>query len=248
MDLFHKRNVTGRGSCLVQRLRNSRCQIGGKSLAPTHMSGCVKGHNRYENLTVEEIVDDEDSTATKQISNSPSEGSPSWLGRDVNPALNSSTKNKNSPEIPDNAYVRSVRPAREINLSIQIALFTQWQNFTQTDTLLDLGANTIFIDKTWAETHKVPLIPLRNPIPVYNMDGTRNSARSITHSTELVIEFQGHREKVTAEVTNLGKNPFILDFLWLQRHNPEIDWSKGTVKMTRCPCHCHMLQDKSTFI
>ena len=80
------------------------------------------------------------------------------------------------------------------------------------------------------------------------MDRTRNSAGSITHSAELVVEFQGHCEKVTADMTDLGKNPFILGFLWLQHHNPEIDWSKGTVKMTRCPQHCHMLQDKSAFI
>ena len=209
------------------------------------MFGCVKGQNQYENLAVEEIVDDEDSAATNLISNSPSEESPSGLSRDVKPVLNSSTKNKNSSEIPDDAYARSVRPAREIKLSIRIAPFTQRQNFTQTDTLLDSGANTIFINKTWAKTHKVPLIPLQNPIPVYNVDGTRNSARSITHSVELVIEFQGHRDKVTAEVTDLGKNPFILG---LQCHNPEIDWSKGTVKMTHCLQHCHMLQDKSAFI
>ena len=75
------------------------------------MSGCVKGQNRYERLAVEEIVDDEDSAATNLISNSPSEGSPSGLGRDAKPVLNSSTKNKNSSEIPDDAYVRSVRPA-----------------------------------------------------------------------------------------------------------------------------------------
>ena len=74
------------------------------------MSGCVKGHNRYESLAVEETVDDGDSAATNLISNSPSEESPSGLGRDVNPVLNSSTKNKNSLEIPDDAYVRSVRP------------------------------------------------------------------------------------------------------------------------------------------
>ena len=116
----------------------------------------MKGHNQYEKLAVEELVDDEDSVATKQISNSPSEGSPSGLSRDVKPVLNSSNKK----EIPDDAYVRSVRPAREIYLSIQIVPFTQWQNFTQTEALLDSGANTIFINKTWAETHKVPLIPL----------------------------------------------------------------------------------------
>ena len=68
------------------------------------------------------------------------------------------------------------------------------------------------------------------------------------HSVELVVEFQGHCEKVTAEVTDLEKNPFILGFLWFQRHNLEIDWTKGTVKITRCPRQCHMLQDKFTFI
>ena len=58
------------------------------------MSGCVKGQNRYENLAVEEIIDDEGSTATNLISNSLSEESPSGLSRDVKPVLNSSTKNK----------------------------------------------------------------------------------------------------------------------------------------------------------
>ena len=195
-------------------------------------------------LPWKKIIEDEDSMETKSISNSLSEGSPSGLSRDDKPVLNSSTKK----EIPDNAYVRSVRPTQEIYLSIWIAPLTQQQNFMKTEALLDSGANTIFIDKMWAETHKVPLIPLWNPIPVYNVDGTRNTARSITHSTELVMEFQGHCEKVTAEVTNLGKNPFILGFSWLQRHNPEFDWSKGTVKMTHCPQYCHMLQDKSIFV
>ena len=69
------------------------------------MFGCVKGQNRYEKLAVEEIVDDKDSAVTNLISNSPSEGSPSGLDRDDKPVLNSSTKNNNSSEIPDNAYV-----------------------------------------------------------------------------------------------------------------------------------------------
>ena len=79
--------------------------------------------------------------------------------------------------------------------------------------LLDLGANAIFIDKTWAEKHKILLTPLQNSIPVYNVDRTQNSAGSITHAVELIVEFQGHREKITAEVTDLGKNSFILGLL-----------------------------------
>ena len=52
----------------------------------------------------------------------------------------------------------------------------------------------------------------------------------------------------TAEVTDLEKNTFILGFSWLKCHNPDIDWTKGTVKMTCCSQHCHMLQPKSAFL
>ena len=47
---------------------------------------------------------------------------------------------------------------------------------------------------------------------------------------------------------DLGKNLFILGFSWLKCHNPDIDWTKGTVKMTHYPQHCHMLQPKSAFL
>ena len=83
---------------------------------------------------------------------------------------------------------------------------------------------------------------------MYNVDGTQNSMGSITHAAELIVAFQGHHEKITAEVMDLGKNSFILGFSWLKCHNPDIDWTKGTAKMTCCPQYCHMLQLKSTFL
>ena len=81
-----------------------------------------------------------------------------------------------------------------------------------------------------------------------NVDGTWNSTGSITHAVELIVEFQGHCEKITAEVMDLGKNSFILGFSWLKHHNPDINWIKGTVKMTCCPRHCHILQSKLAFL
>ena len=65
---------------------------------------------------MEEIEKSEDSTDNKNISNSTllSEGSPSGLARDVKPGLNSSAKNHKSitkEEIPENVFMRSVRPA-----------------------------------------------------------------------------------------------------------------------------------------
>ena len=117
----------------------------------------------------------------------------------------------------------------------------------KTKALLDSGANTIYIDKAYAQKMKLPLTPLSHPVPVYNVDGTWNAARSITHCAEIIIQFQEYREKVTAEVTNLGKNQMILGYMWLSHHNPEIDWTTGTVKMTWCPWTCHTLKEKPPF-
>ena len=77
------------------------------------------------------------------------------------------------------------------------------------------------------------------------MDGTRNSAGDITHCADIVIDFQGHQEKVVAEITDLGRHQMILGYTWLKHHNPNIDWETGQVKMTRCPWTCRVLQGKS---
>jgi len=39
-------------------------------------------------------------------------------------------------------------------------------------------------------------------------------------------------------VTGLGKQKLILGHSWLRKHNPEIDWVTGEVKMSRCPSQC----------
>jgi hypothetical protein len=78
---------------------------------------------------------------------------------------------------------------------------------------------------------KLPLTLLANPILVDIIDGTRNATGSITHCAEIIIQFQEHHESVTAEVTDLRKNQMILGYMWLLHHNPEIDWTTGTVQM-----------------
>ena len=76
---------------------------------------------------------------------------------------------------------------------------------------------------------------------MFNVDGTKNSARNIMHLADIIIDYQGHHEKVTAEVTDLGKNQVILEYTWLKKHNPDIDWTNREVKMTHCPCSCYLL-------
>jgi len=50
--------------------------------------------------------------------------------------------------------------------------------------------------------------------------------------------FKGHVERARMDVCNLEKTEVILGMPWLVAHNPEIDWKKGEVEMTRCPPIC----------
>jgi hypothetical protein len=106
-----------------------------------------------------------------------------------------------SSKIPDNARIRSFNH-QDITLTIEISPVRHAQCFMKMKALLDSGANAIKM--------KLPLTLLADPIPVYNVDGTWNTAGSITHCAEIIIQFQEHRERVTAEVTDLGKNQMIL--------------------------------------
>ena len=40
------------------------------------------------------------------------------------------------------------------------------------------------------------------------------------------------------DMCNLGKTDIILEVLWLQVHNLEINWKTEEVKITRCPLQC----------
>ena len=71
-----------------------------------------------------------------------------------------------------------------------------------------------------------------------NVDGTPNEAGSITEVVNLLLHYKNHSEQTTFYITNLGKQKPLLRNSWLHKQNPEIDWVKGEVKMSRCPPHC----------
>jgi len=79
---------------------------------------------------------------------------------------------------------------------------------------------------------------LERLVMVRNVDGTNNSAGAITHQVEANVYYKGHVERVRMDVCDLGKTDVILGMLWLQAHNPEINWETGEVKITRCPLLC----------
>ena len=73
---------------------------------------------------------------------------------------------------------------------------------------------------------------------MYNVDRSPNEAGSITEVVSLILHYKKHLEQTTFAVTSLGRQKMILGHSWLHKHNPEIDWGTGEVKMSRCPLHC----------
>lgn len=73
---------------------------------------------------------------------------------------------------------------------------------------------------------------------MYNVDSIPNEAGSITEVVDLILHYKKHQERTIFTVVGLGKQKLILGHSWLKKHNPEIDWIKGEVNMSRCPSHC----------
>ena len=63
------------------------------------------------------------------------------------------------------------------------------------------------------------------------------------HYVLLTVGVGKHTEKLWCAVTCLGKVPLILGHDLLKKHNPDIDWTTGGVKLSHCPPECKSLMD-----
>lgn len=110
--------------------------------------------------------------------------------------------------------------------------------------LLDCGATGEFIDRDYVRQHGLTTCPLSQPVPVYNVDGTPNQAGRISEVVELILKYRDHTERCQFAVTTLSGHNLILGHSWLKEHNPEVDWQKGEVVMSRCPARCATCRSK----
>ncbi|KAJ8581507.1 hypothetical protein M405DRAFT_684592, partial [Rhizopogon salebrosus TDB-379] len=62
--------------------------------------------------------------------------------------------------------------------------------------LVDSGASSLFISERFVKEKQVQTRQLRRALPVRNIDGTYNKARSIKSYTELGLKIGDHEEEV----------------------------------------------------
>ena len=133
-------------------------------------------------------------------------------------------------------FVRGSRGSKLTMQSTILTLDTQEENTAEV--LCDSGCEGSCIDIKYVRDHGLSTTPLPRPIPVYNADGQLNVDGPISEMITLQLRIDNHIERIDFGVTNLGKGQIFLGHDWLKRHNPSIDWRKGTVTFNRCPPVC----------
>jgi len=131
----------------------------------------------------------------------------------------------------------TLRPLKEVWMMVGMEKVDTHEGVT-VKALLDSGATGMFADKKFVEKNSFKKEKLDRAVKVKNVDGTENSGELVTHEIEVNMYYQGHVERMRLDVCDLGRTEVILGMPWLAAHNPEIDWEKGEVKITRCPLLC----------
>ena len=174
------------------------------------------------------------------------------LKKDLNtspvPELTPITPKNQKPKwertLPKKCIISAAGQSNSLKLKVEIET-TDTLERKAINSLVDSRANGEFIDQEYTKSCRFNLQKLSCPIPVYNIDGSPNEAGSITEAVSLILRYKNHSEWTVFCITSLGKQKLILGHSWLWKHNPEIDWTKGEVKMSRCPPHCCLgCQDK----
>ena len=96
-------------------------------------------------------------------------------------------------------------------------------------TLLDSGCTGTTINERFAKEKELKMYKLPVPIPVYNADGSINSAGSIREFAIVEMRIGDHSEQIAMAMSNLSTHPIFLGYDWLKKHNPQIDWKAKTL-------------------
>jgi len=89
--------------------------------------------------------------------------------------------------------------------------------------LLNSGTTEMFMDWKIAAKHGFRLQKLERPIVVRNVNGMNNSTKAITYQIETNVYYKSHVERMKMDICDLERTDIILEMLWLQVYNPEIN-------------------------
>ena len=200
--------------------------------------------NRFEGLKVDEMdsdTDTDDTLVDSSVHNSRGSQLAELSAPEVCliPCESEKVDQKPKEGVKEHYFIRSAKMERDVKLDVSITMMDT-HDMVAVKGLLDNRATGMFIDRQFMHRNGLKTRILPYKIKVYNVDRTLNKGGSITEEVTMMMSHKGHKEKVVFEVCDLGKAVIIIGLLWLQKHNLEINWKTGVVKMTRCPPECNV--------
>ncbi|KAI0069432.1 hypothetical protein K474DRAFT_1576167, partial [Panus rudis PR-1116 ss-1] len=99
-------------------------------------------------------------------------------------------------------YIRGTR-GNQMDVPLVLTTLNDQRSFS-VKALLDSGCTGSSIDASFVRKNEIETRKLPRPIPVYNADKSLNKGGPITEYVEVVMRIQGHSEKISLAVTELG--------------------------------------------
>src|ERR1700677_3198880 len=94
-----------------------------------------------------------------------------------------------------------VATAKSILIDVEIEL-TDTAIKCCTQALVDCGADGSFINSGYAHANDIPTRKLTCPILVFNVNGSPNEGGSISKTVDVILQYDGHSERMSLAVTN----------------------------------------------
>ena len=88
------------------------------------------------------------------------------------------------------------------------------------------------IDKQLVKEERIKTELMERSFEVFNVDEMKNG--KVTQFAPLEVEINRYKEQIDAVVMDLNSTDMFLGYNWLVKHNPEVNWSTGTMWFTRC--------------
>ena len=94
---------------------------------------------------------------------------------------------------------------------------------------------------------QIPQEALETPLSVSALDGQPIGDGKVTSATTpLRLRVGNHNKTISLHLLDSPEFPVVLGFPWLNRHNPHIDWSTGSILELGPTCHATCLLSRNS--
>lgn len=136
-----------------------------------------------------------------------------------------------APDYPDEVELAATGELDQLIVPVQL-------NGIAAAALIDSGAMGCFMNPEFAEKWDIPTTRNEKPYRLTLLGGKDAGHDGwVRRRTDgIVMVVNGHQETLYFDIVPIGRHDLVLGTLWLNYHNPSVDWVTRAVKFDKCHC------------